>query len=63
MKVGGKWKKAHRIALFGSHDVDNPLMACHSCDNPICVNPAHLFPGVALDNVRDMISKGRAAWQ
>lgn len=34
-------------------------LACHSCDNPPCVNPEHIFPGSALENTADAIAKGR----
>lgn len=59
MKIAGQYKKAHRIALFGPLDISNPLLACHRCDNPLCVRPDHLFAGDAKANVQDMIAKGR----
>ncbi|MDJ0319796.1 HNH endonuclease [Pseudarthrobacter sp. PS3-L1] len=32
---------------------------CHQCDNPPCINPAHLFPGTRLVNMQDALQKGR----
>lgn len=51
----------HRVAyaqVYG--DFDQSLKVCHSCDNPPCCNPAHLFLGTQKDNLRDMFAKGRA---
>lgn len=54
---------AHRAAFalsFG--EIRSGLMVCHHCDNGTggCVRPDHLFLGTALDNARDMVSKGRS---
>jgi hypothetical protein len=37
------------------------LEVCHTCDNPPCVNPNHLFLGTRLQNMQDCVSKDRQA--
>lgn len=55
---------AHRASWEIANDQSVPtgLVVMHSCDNPPCVNPAHLSVGTAGDNNRDAIAKGRNAF-
>lgn len=60
----GKLMLAHRVALnLSDGDFDSPLHVCHSCDNPPCCNPAHLWRGTDLDNSHDAATKGRLVTQ
>ena len=58
--LGRVWS-AHRAAYFLL--VADPGSACvlHKCDNPPCINPAHLFLGTVADNNRDRAKRGRSA--
>lgn len=59
---GGKTMLAHRMS-YEAHIGPIPVgeVVRHTCDNPPCINPAHLLTGIQADNVRDAMDRDRVA--
>lgn len=56
----GKDLLAHRYAYYLLHGYFPQEYACHTCDNPSCCNPHHLFDGTNSENQKDCVKKGRS---
>lgn len=68
LAVGGYGYISHKRKMYRAHrlsyewtkgSIPKGMFICHTCDNPKCVKPEHLFLGTPADNVHDMIKKGR----
>jgi hypothetical protein len=59
----GRMVGAHELAVSFTTGAARPegFDTCHSCDNPLCCNPAHLRFDHRQGNVDDMTSRGRQA--
>ena len=56
----GKHVRAHRRAVeLTKGPIPDGMAVCHSCDNPPCCNPDHLFIATIADNNKDRSAKGR----
>jgi hypothetical protein len=60
-----KWRprdlRVHRVAmhLWNGFDLEDSRIVCHSCDNPRCFNPDHIWVGTHSENQQDSVRKKR----
>ena len=57
-------KSTHRISyIMHKGEIPDGLMICHTCNNPPCINPNHLYAGTGKDNAQQAVADGRLAPQ
>lgn len=64
MRVNGTTRLVHQVSWEIHHgSIPEGHGVLHTCDNPPCWNPEHLFTGTKFDNMKDMAQKGRQVFQ
>ena len=56
---GAAMRLAHAVALELALGRRLKKLALHTCDNPVCCNPRHLYEGDQVQNMADMRARGR----
>ena len=60
LTAGGKNIYTHRLAWqIVNGPIPKGMFICHTCDNPPCCDPEHLWLGTNADNTADKVAKGR----
>ena len=59
VRPGTKARHSREAWVLANGPVPEGRYICHTCDNPPCCNPAHLFVGTPSENVKDAVAKGR----
>src|SRR5690606_14563285 len=59
-RLGPRHRPAHRVSLEWSlgRQLGASEVACHACDNKLCVRPSHIWAGTQKENIRDAVRKG-----
>ena len=62
--ISGVSKSTHRISyVIHNGDIPDGLFVCHTCNNPPCVNPKHLYAGSNKENMQQASNEKRLAPQ